>query len=64
MSEEKKEGCCGTHGSSGPCCAGKKLLIGLLAGALIFAAGMWFAKAQCPMGPRICPVSGVPAGQR
>ncbi|MBI4309099.1 MAG: hypothetical protein HY591_02085 [Candidatus Omnitrophica bacterium] len=57
MSEEKKEGCCGTQGS---CCAGKKLLIGLLAGALIFAAGMWFAKAQCRMGAKMCPISGAP----
>ncbi len=57
MSEEKKEGCCGTHGSSGPCCSGKKLLIGLLVGALIFAAGMLFAKT-CPLGgAKMCPMS-------
>ena len=58
MSEEKKDGCCGTHGSSGACCAGKKLLVGLLVGALIFAAGIWFAKAQCPMSQKMCPMGG------
>ena len=58
MSEEKKEGCCSTHGSC--CCAGKKLVIGLVAGALIFAAGMWFAKAQCHMGSKMCPLTGMP----
>ncbi len=59
MSEEKKEGdCCGTSGhSSGACCSGKKLVVGLLVGALIFAAGMWFAKA-CPLAGKICPMSG------
>ena len=58
MSEDKKEGCCGTSGSSsGSCCGGKKLLIGLLVGALIFVAGMLFAKA-CPLAKSICPLSG------
>ncbi len=47
MSEEKKEGsCCSSDGCS--CCKGTKLIIGLLLGAFIFAAGMWFAKSHCP----------------
>jgi len=61
MSEEKKDGCCGTKGSSGPCCAGKKLLIGLLAGALIFVAGMLFAKLNCATMGKMCPFPSAPA---
>jgi hypothetical protein len=58
MSEEKKEGCCGTTPGAGQCCSGKKLLIGLLVGALIFVAGMLFAKT-CPLGgAKMCPISG------
>ena len=59
MSEEKKEGgCCGTEGSQGPCCSGKKMLIFIVAGALIFIAGMLFAK-YCPLGHGggMCPMS-------
>jgi hypothetical protein len=35
------------------------LIVGLLMGAFIFAAGTWFAKSHChPMGgERLCPVS-------
>ena len=60
MSEEKKDGCCGTSGSGGSsCCAGKKFVVGLVVGALLFAAGMWFAKAQCHKGAGgMCPMSG------
>ncbi len=48
---EKKEGCCGTTGhTSGSCCSGKKLIIGLLTGALLFAAGVLFAKTQYSSG--------------
>lgn len=62
MSEEKKEGgCCGTQGSAGPCCAGKKIVIFIVIGALIFLAGMLFAKT-CPLGGGgsglMCPISG------
>ena len=57
MSEEKKEGSCCSSGGCG-CCKGIKLLVGLLIGAFIFAAGMWFAKAHCGMGHSFCPFSG------
>jgi uncharacterized membrane protein YiaA len=38
------------------------LLVGLLMGAFIFAAGMWFAKSHCHChgymgGEKFCPVS-------
>ena len=37
----------------------KKLLVGLLIGAFIFAAGMWYAKSSCHMGgAKMCPMSG------
>jgi len=63
MSEEKKEeGCCGTHGSGGGCCAGKKLFCAIVFGILIFVAGMMFAKV-CPLG-KTCPFSAAPAQQR
>lgn len=59
MSEEKKEGgCCSSGGGS--CCKGVKLVVGLLLGAFIFAAGMWFAKAHCHChlgGGNYCPFS-------
>ncbi len=63
MSEEKKEGgCCSTSGSTG-CCSGggKKLFVGLVLGALLFAAGMMFAKMNCSSnGAKVCPMSGAP----
>lgn len=57
MSEEKKEdGCCTPKGCN--CGSGVKLLIGLLIGAFIFAAGMWFAKSSCcHSGHNFCPFS-------
>jgi len=56
MSEEKKEESCSS--SKGCCCCkGTKLLVGFLIGAFIFAAGMWFAKAQYHMGYNFCPFS-------
>ena len=65
MSEEKKEGgCCGTHGSAGPCCGVKKLLIFVVIGVLIFIAGMMFGKS-CPLSGgnsgMMCPI---PAAQK
>ena len=60
MSEEKKEGsCCSSGGSGCGCCKGTKLLAGLLIGAFIFAAGMWFAKSHCCHGGQgsFCPFS-------
>ena len=58
--EEQKEGsCCISHG--GGCCSGMKLLVGLLLGAFIFAAGMWFGKCHCHMGDNFCPFSGAHA---
>lgn len=59
MSEEKKEGSCCSSGG-GSCCKGVKLLVMLLVGAFIFAAGMWFAKSHsyCHMGGgNYCPFS-------
>ena len=57
--EEKKDSCCST-GPSG-CCGIKKLLVGLLIGAFIFAAGMWYAKSHCSYGSgKMCPISGMP----
>ena len=54
--EEKKDSCCST-GSSG-CCGIKKMLVGLLIGAFIFVAGMWYAKSSCHMGgAKMCPMS-------
>ncbi len=56
MSEEKKDGSCSTKGCG--CCSGSKLLVGLLVGALVFAAGMWFAKANCLSGKKgLCHMS-------
>jgi len=54
--EEKKDSCCST--SSG-CCGMKKLIVGLLIGAFIFAAGIWYAKSNCPMVSKICPMGGM-----
>ncbi len=55
--EEKKDSCC--LPSSG-CCGMKKVIVGLLIGAFIFAAGMWYAKAHCSMPGKICPMGGMP----
>ncbi len=74
MSEEKKDhqdSCCsgGEGKSAGGCgcgggCGIKKLLVGLIIGAFVFAAGMWYAKANChkctsggDMG-KMCPMGG------
>ena len=58
MSEEKKEESCCSSGGCG-CCKGAKFFAGLIIGAFIFAAGMWFAQSHCYMGgPRFCPFSG------
>jgi hypothetical protein len=56
MVEEKKEECCTTKKGCG-CCSGMKLLAGLLIGAFVFAAGMWFAKANCGGYNHFCPFS-------
>jgi hypothetical protein len=62
MSEEKKaENCSPSQGCG--CCKGVKLLIGLLMGAFIFAAGMWFAKSHCHMSSNFCPFSSVPVAK-
>ena len=53
--EEKKDSCCSTPSG---CCGMKKLIVGLLIGAFIFAAGMWYAKSHCPMSGKICPMGG------
>jgi len=59
--EEKKDSCCST--SSG-CCGIKKVIVGLLIGAFIFAAGMWYAKSHCPMSGKICPMGdGMPTAK-
>jgi len=56
MSEEKKEASsCSSKGCG--CCAGTKFIVGLLLGAFIFAAGMWFAKSHCHAGAQFCPFS-------
>ena len=59
MSEEKKEGsCCSSGGCC--CCKGALLIVGLLIGAFIFAAGTWFAKSHCHGymgGDKFCPIS-------
>ncbi len=60
MSEEKKEESCSSS-KGGCCCKGTKLIIGLLIGAFIFAAGMWFAKSHCYAGHGFCPFSSAPA---
>ncbi len=46
MTEDKKNGCC--------CGGGKKLIFGILLGALIFFAGMLFAKYNCGVGQKMC----------
>ena len=58
MNEEKKDekNCCQTKS----CCGGTKLLIGVLLGVLIFGAGFWFAKANCPGGMKMCPINQYP----
>ncbi len=51
MTEQKKdENCC-----SG-CTGVKKLIVGLILGVLIFVAGYYFAKGQCPFSQRFCPL--------
>ncbi len=69
MNDDKKEGCCGGGSPEsakgkcgcgcGCCCGAKKIIIKLLILGLVFAAGMWFAKA-CPLGQSMCPMSGTP----
>jgi len=61
MTEEKKDECCSTKQGCGCGCGGMKLLAGLIIGAFIFAAGMWFAKAHCMGGHNYCPFSSAPA---
>jgi hypothetical protein len=58
MTEEKKDGkSCGSGGCG--CCPVTKVIVGLLLGAFIFAAGMWFAKSHCHAGsPGFCPING------
>ncbi len=56
MSEEKKDACCSTGSSCGCCSGAKKLVVGMLLGVLIFATGMWFAKAKCMTGKGVCPM--------
>ena len=71
MSEEKKEeSCCSSKGSEAKsgcgcgCGSGMKLIVALIVGAFIFAAGMWFAKAHCHMGGgNYCPMSGAPVAK-
>lgn len=62
MSEEKKdhqEGCCTPKGSGCGCNGPKQLLFGIVIGALIFAAGMMFAKSNCYKGGmgKMCPIA-------
>lgn len=65
MSDDKKEGCCGGNSTEksksgcGCCCGVKKLIVTLLVLGVVFAAGMWFAKA-CPLSKGMCPMSGMP----
>ncbi len=57
--QEKKDSCCSPSTSSGGCCCckgGKKFLMGILVGVLIFAGGFIFAKSNCPMGGKTCPM--------
>ena len=59
MSEEKKEESCSSSKGCG-CCPCAKLFAGLLIGAFIFAAGMWFAQSHCHHhmgGDKFCPLS-------
>jgi len=64
MSEEKKEGSFSSPNGCG-CCKCTKFFIGLLMGAFIFAAGVWFGKShyqchyQCHLsgGSNYCPFS-------
>ena len=50
--------CCSTENKGGGgCCGTKKLIVAVLLGGLCFAAGMFFAKANCGMSGKICPMS-------
>ncbi len=53
--------CCGTEekGKGGGCCGTKKLIVTIAVGVLVFLAGMWFAKANCDMSGKTCPMSGM-----
>lgn len=56
MGEQKKDESCSTGCG---CCAGtRKLIVGLLLGALIFMTGFIFGKGYCPFGSgqKMCPV--------
>jgi hypothetical protein len=61
MSEEKKEeSCCSPKVGASSCCSCAKLIVALILGAFIFAAGMWFAKSHCHCnmgGGKFCPFS-------
>jgi hypothetical protein len=58
MTEEKKDSCCTPSGNS--CCkGGKKFLMGILIGVLIFAGGFIFAKSNCPMNGKMCHMNGM-----
>jgi hypothetical protein len=55
MSEEKKEGCCGSGNSGCGCCGGVKKLIFVLAiGLIIFTCGYIMGKGKCPFGTSAC----------
>lgn len=64
MSEGKhEEGCCGTSSPGGKgngCCCGKKVVVSILIGLLLFGAGYYFGKGGLCSQPKMCPMTQAP----
>ncbi len=57
--------CCSTEnkGEGKGCCGTKKLIVMVLIAGLCFAAGMLFAKSNCNMSSKVCPMSSAPVAK-
>ena len=56
MTEDKKEGCCGTD--KGGCCGIKKIIVGIVLALLLFTCGYIFGKGYSPFTTcqKTCPM--------
>jgi len=56
MTEEAKKDACCSDTSSKNCCHGKKAIVGILLGLLLFSLGFFMGKSNvCPW--QVCPIS-------